>query len=69
MKFDIYNRFIIEIIRKDGRWLAFRLGEGSKIPEANLIVPQDLGESELITFLDDIFHECALPGKLIKKLD
>lgn len=69
MKFNIYNRFVLEIIRKDRRWIAFRIGEGIKVPEDNLIVPQDLEESELITFIEDMFHEFARPGKSIEKLD
>jgi hypothetical protein len=69
MKFNIYDRFVVEIIRKGKRWLAFRIGEGVKVPESNLIVPQDLEESELITFVEDIFHELAQPGKSIEILD
>lgn len=69
MKFNIYNRFVLEIIRKEKRWIAFRIGEGVKVPESNLIIPQDLEESELITFVEDIFHELAQPGKSIEILD
>jgi hypothetical protein len=69
MKFNIYNRFVVEIIRKDERWIAFRIGEGIRAPDDNLIVPQDLEESELITFLDDMFHEFSRPGKSIEILE
>lgn len=68
MRFDIYNRFVIEIIRKDERWIAFRIGEGSKVPEYDLVVPQDLEASQLLTFLEDMFHEYARPGKSIELL-
>lgn len=67
MKFNIYDRFVIEIIRKEKRWVAFRIGDGYKVPEANLILPHDLDEEELITFIEDIFHEFARPGKSIEK--
>ena len=69
MKFNIYDRFVLEIIRKEKRWIAFRIGEGVKMPESNLIVPQDLEESDLIIFVEDIFHELAQPGKSIEILD
>jgi hypothetical protein len=69
MKYNIYNHFVIEIIRKNGFWKAFRLGEGIKIPENNLIIPPELDEADLITFLDDMFHEFSRPGKLIERLD
>jgi len=69
MRFSIYNRFVVEIIRKNERWIAFRIGAGIKVPEDNLMVPQDLEESELITFLEDMFHEFARPGKSIKILE
>jgi hypothetical protein len=69
MKFNIYDRFVLEIIRREKRWIAFRIGEGVKVPEGNLIIPQDLEESELITFIEDIFHEFAQPGKSIEKLE
>jgi len=69
MKFSIYDRFVVEIIRRQKRWIAFRLGEGVKVPEGNLVVPQDLEESELITFVEDMFHEFAQPGKSIEILD
>jgi hypothetical protein len=69
MKFNIYNRFVLEIIRKEKRWIAFRIGEGVKVPESNLIIPQDLEESELIYFIEDIYHEFAQPGKSIENLE
>jgi hypothetical protein len=69
MKFSIYDRFVVEIIRKEKRWIAFRIGEGVKVPERNLIVPQDLEESELITFIEDMFHEYAQPDKSIEILE
>lgn len=69
MKFSIYDRFVLEIIRKENRWAAFRIGEGVKVPEENLVVPQDLDTSELITYVEDVYHEFAQPGTSIKVLD
>jgi hypothetical protein len=68
MKFNIYNRFTVEIIRRDESWIAFRIGEGLKVPCDNLMIPSDLEASQLITFLDDIFHELSRPGASIEAL-
>ena len=69
MRFCIYDRFIIEILREDHCWTAFRLADGKKTPERNFVIPQDLDASDLVIFLDDMFHEFARPGTSIKKLD
>lgn len=68
MLFSIYDRFKLEVIRKDGRWMAFRIGERFKRPEDNLVFPPDCSEDGLATYLDDIYHELASPGKYIAKL-
>ncbi|OQY51889.1 MAG: hypothetical protein B6245_24100 [Desulfobacteraceae bacterium 4572_88] len=69
MKFSIYDHFYLELIRQDDRWLAFRLGEGVKRPEPDVVIPPDIDETELLSFLDDIFHERASPRTLIRQLD
>ena len=69
MKFNIYDRFTLEIDRQDETWKAWRIGEGRKHPETNLVIPPDLPESDLVTFLDDIYHEMAGPTTMITRLD
>jgi hypothetical protein len=69
LKFNLYNRFRLEIIRRDGGWVAYRIGEGLKLPCDNLSIPSDLEASQLITFLDDIYHELARPGASIEELE
>ncbi len=69
MKFNVYDRFVLEIIQEKGQWKAYRVGDGAKIPDNDLIIPPDLDSSELITFLDDMLHELARPGQEIKFLD
>ena len=68
MKFNIYDRFVLEIQQIDGGWAAWRLGEGRKRPE-DLIIPPGFDPAGLITFLDDIYHEYARPGKVVTMLD
>ncbi len=69
MKFNIYDKLVLEITWNEGRWRAFRLREGRKIPESDLVIPPDLVESELVTFLDDMFHEWASPGSEIERME
>lgn len=69
MRFSVYEKFVLAIVRVDGRWKAFRVREGRRVPDSDLVIPPDLDESEVITFLDDMFHEMARPGKVIKRLD
>ena len=68
MKFNIYNRFILEIVRENDQWLVFRTGEGTRRRERDLFIPSDLDSSELAGFLDDIYHELAEPGQQIKRM-
>ena len=69
MKFNIFDRFVLDIIRQDGRWTAFRIGQGTRVPVDDLVIPADMDVSGLITFLEDMFHELARPEKEIRKLD
>ncbi len=62
MRFNIYGRFHLEVRREQGRWMAYRLTSGTRVPEEELVIPAELGEHELAVYLDDIFHELAGPG-------
>ena len=69
MRFDIYQRFTIEIIRSNSGWKVFRISEGRRMPEAGFAIPEDLKASSLETFLGDIYHEWATPETEIKRID
>ena len=50
----------MSIQRKDGEWLLFRESDtGVRAREYEIAIPADLAESELTTYLADIFHESA----------
>ena len=68
MKFDIYGCFTLEVVREDGRWLGFRLSDGTRRLEHNLVFPPNLDEAGLTSFLDDLYHELARPGQQVRKL-
>lgn len=67
-RFDIYGRFVLAIRREHGRWAAYRLGNGTRRPESTLVLPDELTEAELPTYLDDIYHEYAVAGRVIRRL-
>lgn len=66
MRFNIYGRFHLEVRCEQGRWMAYRLASGTRVPEEELVIPAELGEHELAVYLDDIFHELAGPGQSIE---
>jgi hypothetical protein len=68
MIFSIYKRFEIEIRRQGGTWCAYRRSNGMSRPDPDIIIPSSVSESEIETYLDDLFHEYARPGDEIVRL-
>jgi hypothetical protein len=59
IKFDVFGKRM-SVQRKDGEWLLFResnIGVRARIYE--VVIPADLEETELATYLADIYHEGA----------
>ena len=59
IKFDVFGKRV-SVQRKDGEWLLFResnTGVRAKVHE--VVIPAELEEDELATYLADIFHEGA----------
>ncbi len=61
LRFDVFGRHV-GVTRADGRWIAVFLGAEGK-HRAGPAIPPSLPESELETFLADLFHESARPDK------
>ena len=62
MKFDIFGKKILEVVRLDGRWQTFYCGSGGVKRKADDIrIPDDLDESQLDEYIADVFHEWATP--------
>jgi hypothetical protein len=68
MKFDVYGRFQLEVAREGNRWVAYRLVPGKRIRADDLIIPAEVQPNEIATYLDDLFHEGAVPGKSVRLL-
>mgnify|MGYP001802684271 FL=1 len=68
MKYSVYDRFKVEVVRQNDTWQVFRIGQGVKRPEPDVYIPTDTSKSELLVALDDVFHEFALPGVCIEEI-
>lgn len=68
MKFDVYGRFQLEVAREGEIWVVYRLAPGKRIRASDLIIPSEVQPSEIATYLDDLFHEAASPGKSVRLL-
>ncbi|MGI9508529.1 MAG: DUF7661 family protein [Geminicoccaceae bacterium] len=68
MRFDIYGRFQLEVVRDGDRWSAYRLDNGKRRSMPDLIVPSGLHADDVGTYLDDMLHEWAKPGKAIRRI-
>jgi hypothetical protein len=66
MKFDVYGRFQLEVAREGNVWAVYRLAPGKRVRAHDLIIPSDVQPSEVATYLDDLFHESAVPGKSVR---
>lgn len=69
MRFDIYGRFQLEVLRKDDRWVVYRLDQGKRRVFPDLAIPASLRSDELASYLDDMLHEWARSGDAIRRID
>ena len=66
MRFDIYGHYQLDVIREGAKWKVFALGDGKCVLLNDVIIPSEIQEQELATYLDDLFHELARPGQTIR---
>jgi len=68
LRFSIYGRFRLEVIREQTWWAAYRLDLGKRRRIDELAIPDDLPPDELATYLDDFYHEYAKPGQRVEPI-
>jgi hypothetical protein len=68
VRFDIYGRYELDVVREGAGWQVFKLGEGKRVPLNDLFLPSDLQENEIATYLDDLFHELSRPGETVHRI-
>jgi hypothetical protein len=68
MKYDMYGRFQLEVLRENGAWKVYHIGQGVKSLAHDVVLPHDLAADEVAIFLDDLFHESDTSGRGINEL-
>lgn len=68
MKFDVFGRFQLEVVREEERWVAYRLEPGKRVKWNQLAIPPSIDASEIGGYLDDLYHEMAGPGLVVREL-
>jgi hypothetical protein len=69
VKFDIYGRFQVEVVREAGAWAVYQLDLGKRSREDSFVIPPSLATDEIAAFLDDMYHELARPGQRVRALN
>jgi hypothetical protein len=59
MRFNVYGKVLLEVIRDGDRRTVYALGDGMRTPRNDIVVPSEVGEGEISVYLDDLFHELA----------
>ena len=65
MRFNVYGRFTLDVVREGSQWTVYRLEPGRRIKVRDFAIPSSLRAAEIGTFLDDIYHELAQPGETV----
>lgn len=59
LKFNVFGQHL-SIIRKNQEWLLYNEPEyGMRSRIYDVVIPREMKEAELITYLDDIYHELS----------
>ena len=66
VRFNVYGRFKLEVVREGNQWAVYRLELGKRIKVREFAIPSSLREAEIGTLLDDIYHELAKPGQTVQ---
>jgi len=66
VRFTVYGRFKLDVVREGNQWAVYRLEPGKRIKGREFTIPSSLPEAEIGTFLGDMYHELAGPGQTIQ---
>jgi hypothetical protein len=62
LRFNVYGKHLIEIERSSSGWSSYFVGSEGKRRNGPLI-PRDLQEAQLATYLADLYHESSRPDR------
>jgi hypothetical protein len=70
VRVDVFGRFRVDVIRKDGRWTAYRLGDDGKRALLRYLPLDDSATlDDVLSVLDAVFHELAEPGRELEVIE
>jgi hypothetical protein len=69
MKFDVYGRFFVDVIRESGGWIVYRIDQGRRQRMEDLVLADDVHPEDIPHALEDLLHEYAAPETTIKKIE
>lgn len=69
MRFDIYGRYQLEVIRENEHWVIYRLDSGKRRLMSDFAIPASMHPDEVMLYLDDMLHELARPETSIRRID
>lgn len=68
MRFDIYRRLQLDVVREAGQWAVYQSVAGKRVRGGEIVIPADVTEAELAAYLDDLYHEMARPGDVVTRV-
>jgi len=73
MRLDISGQFVVNVVTPNGGWSKGRpialIEDEEKWQVADLLIPNDLSDSALQTYIAHKFSGFVVPGKPIRRLD
>ena len=63
LRFDIYGRLLIEVIRDESHWRVFSCGAGKRTPLDDIVIPAEIPEHEIATYWMIFFMSSRGPAK------
>lgn len=67
-RFDVFGRYVIDVERRDDRWVVYLRGEGKRREHPTLLIPPEIPEDRLAGYLEDQLHEEGRPGTIIQRI-
>ena len=68
VRFDVYGRFELEVVRAGAGWAVYRLDSGRRRRLADIVIPPDIDADDVRRYLDDLLHELAEPGRIVRRI-
>lgn len=65
----MYGRYELDVERRDGRWIVYRRGEGTRREDPSVFIPAGVPEDAIASFLDDLLHEAGHPDGTVRRIE